>query len=208
MDGKLAGWQEAGAGLAEEQAASSEHLSTVLARRAQAHTSAPASLSPPKPGESPRGSYAIVGKGSNYGGNATGVTHASTGSCGVRSEITHVRISPIPAPPGAALRSIPPCLKELSPPPRITHTPGPLRDHALISRFNLLREQMQNKHAGNTNSQRWRRAAAGCLRPFPRSHCWCSLAVQHARGRLHRSAGRSLIHEHAHRFLRMSSCKF
>lgn len=123
VDGKLAGWQEAGAGLAEEQAASSEHLSTVLARRAHAHTSAPASLSPPKPGESPRGSYAIVGKGSNYGGNATGVTHVSTGSRGVRSEITHVRISPIPAPPAVALHGIPPASKSCSPlPTSHTHT--------------------------------------------------------------------------------------
>lgn len=126
VDGKLAGWQEAGAGLAEEQAASSEHLSTVLARRAHAHTSAPASLSPPKPGESPRGSYAIVGKGSNYGGNATGVTRASTGSCGVRSEITHVRISPIPAPPAVALHGIPPASKSCSPlPTSHTHTQSP-----------------------------------------------------------------------------------
>lgn len=65
-------------------------------RAADFHTSharrrSPSHL-PPKPGESPRRSYAIVGKSSNCRDNATGVTHASTESCGVRLEITHMHI--------------------------------------------------------------------------------------------------------------------
>lgn len=50
--------------------------------------------------------------------------------------------------------------------------------------------------------------AAGRLQPFARSHCWRSLAVQQAQGRLHRSAERSVIRKHNHWFFCMASCKF
>ena len=92
MLGRAAGgWEQ---GLLVSKLQTAEHLIFTPHTRAGAagRLRAAVRLSPPKPGESPRGSYAIVGKSSNCRDNATGVTHASTQSCGVRLEITHMHI--------------------------------------------------------------------------------------------------------------------
>lgn len=85
-----------GGGNAGREVCSGASCKAQSSRAADFHTSharrrSPLHL-PPKPGESPRRSYAIVGKSSNCRDNATGVTHASTESCGIRLEITHMHI--------------------------------------------------------------------------------------------------------------------
>lgn len=89
--GQRSGWER---GLLRSKLQTTEHLifTPHTGAGAAGRLRAAVRLSPPKPGESPRGSYAIVGKSSNCRDNATGVTHASTESCGVRLEITHIHI--------------------------------------------------------------------------------------------------------------------
>lgn len=89
--GAASGWER---GLLRSKLRTTEHLifTPRTGAGAASRLRAAVCLSPPKPGESPRGSYAIVGKSSNCRDNATGVTHASTESCGVRLEITHIHI--------------------------------------------------------------------------------------------------------------------
>lgn len=144
--------RQLGARFASEQAANHgapEQLIFTPHTRASAagRLRAAVRLSPLKAGESPRGSYAIVAKSSNCRDNATGVTHASTESCGVRLEITHIHIYRAclrfnPFQHGAKSHRpfpmlfsphAPPPFKKQQPPPRSMHAPGLLHGNHLLS---------------------------------------------------------------------------